>query len=58
MSDQTTTAANTRRLHLGAAATTGLAVLMLSIALAVAVGAVPMPLSTVAGVLANNWCPA
>jgi iron complex transport system permease protein len=57
MSDQTISTARTRRLHLGAAATTGLAVLLLSIALAVAVGAVPMPLSTIAGVLANKLLP-
>jgi iron complex transport system permease protein len=57
MTDQTIAAVSHRSLHLGAAATTGLLVLAASIALAVAVGAVQVPLSTVLGVLANKLVP-
>lgn len=57
MTDQTRCFPATRRRPWGAAATTGLAVLGLSVALAVAVGAVPVPLATVLGVLANRLIP-
>lgn len=46
-----------RRLRIGAGALAGLSVLGLSVLLAVAVGAVQMPLATVAGVLANKLLP-
>jgi iron complex transport system permease protein len=46
-----------RRLRIGAGALVGLSVLALSVLLAVAVGAVQMPLATVAGVLANKLLP-
>jgi iron complex transport system permease protein len=43
-----------RRLRIGAGALAGLSVLAISVLLAVAVGAVQVPLATVAGVLANK----
>ena len=54
MSDQTISTSVPRRLQLGAGVVTALAVLVVSVGLAVALGAVPVPLSTVAGVLANK----
>ncbi|MDT8854897.1 iron ABC transporter permease [Paracoccaceae bacterium Fryx2] len=57
MTDSTLTHATQRRLHLGARATLGLCVLGASILVAVAVGAVPVPLPTVVGVLANQLAP-
>ena len=57
MTDSTLTHSATRRLNLGAGAIIGLCVLGLSILVAVAVGAVSVPLSTVVGVLANKLVP-
>ena len=57
MSESTLTTAAPRRVHLGASATIGLSALALSILLAVAVGAVSVPLPTVVGVLANKLVP-
>ena len=57
MSESALTTAAPRRVHLGASATIGLSALALSILLAVAVGAVSVPLPTVVGVLANKLVP-
>ena len=57
MTGSTLTHAIPRRLHLGAGATLGLCGLGASILVAVAVGAVSVPLPTVVGVLANKLAP-
>ena len=57
MSDSTLTTATPHRLHLGVGSMIGLCALGLSILLAVAVGAVSVPLPTVVGVLANKLLP-
>jgi len=57
MTDNTLTHSATRRLNLGAGAIIGLCALGLSILVAVAVGAVTVPLPTVVGVLANKLVP-
>ena len=57
MTDSTLTAVSARRLRIGSGAAAGLCVLGLSILVAVAVGAVSVPLPTVVGVLANKLAP-
>ena len=57
MTDSTLTHAASRRLNLGAGALIGLCTLGASILLAVAVGAVSIPLPTVVSVLANKLIP-
>ena len=57
MTASTLTHATSRRLHLGVGAMIGLSILGLSILVAVAVGAVSIPLPTVVGVLANKLMP-
>jgi iron complex transport system permease protein len=57
MTDSTLTHAASRRLNMGAGAMIGLGTLGASILLAVAVGAVSIPLPTVVGVLANKLIP-
>jgi len=57
MTDSTLTHSVARRLNLGAGAIIGLCALGLSILVAVAVGAVSVPLPTVLGVLANKLVP-
>jgi iron complex transport system permease protein len=57
MSDQTVTTQSIRRMHLGVGTIAAIGVLVVSIGLAIAVGAVPVSLSSVAGVLINKLIP-
>lgn len=57
MSDQTVTRRATRRLHLGVGTVSALAVLIVSIGFAITLGAVPVSLSSVAGVVMNKLVP-